>query len=252
MFLGTIPLFWIERIGKKMKKVLAIILLFALAFSSFVVLAEEPAEYKELSKGSKGDAVKALQERLKELGFYSSSIDGDYGNGTVKAVKAFEEYNDLEQTGTASSDLQAFLFSDKARGPLSGNTIDSVESVGYENTNLGISVSLSSLTVKKGLGIDLDFNFIVINDSDYEVEFTVANVAVNGWEDEWDTFDTVSPHRQLKSAISFYLDDFTDIDSLEKINEISSLTFDLIISYNDESITIPYELTDPSIITVIK
>ena len=47
--------------------------------------------YTELSKGSKGDEVKALQTRLFELGFYNISIDGDYGNGTVNAIKDFEE-----------------------------------------------------------------------------------------------------------------------------------------------------------------
>jgi len=71
--------------------------------------------YTELTKGSKGDGVKAIQSRLFELGFYTSTIDGDYGNGTVNALKDFEAYNGLEQTGTASPELQALLFSDSAK-----------------------------------------------------------------------------------------------------------------------------------------
>lgn len=78
--------------------------------------ALDASNYTEIAKGAKGDDVKALQTRLKELGFYSSTVDGDYGNGTVNAIKAFEEYNGLEQTGVASAELQAFLYSDEAKG----------------------------------------------------------------------------------------------------------------------------------------
>ena len=76
----------------------------------------DASNYTEMTKGAKGDEVKALQSRLKDLGFYSSTIDGDYGNGTVNAIKAFEDYNGLEQTGVASSELQAFLYSENAKG----------------------------------------------------------------------------------------------------------------------------------------
>ena len=78
--------------------------------------ALDASNYTEMTKGAKGDDVKKLQTRLKELGFYSSTIDGDYGNGTVNAIKAFEDYNGLEQTGIASAEFQAFLFSENAKG----------------------------------------------------------------------------------------------------------------------------------------
>jgi hypothetical protein len=44
-----------------------------------------------LRTGSKGEAVRELQENLKALGFYKTTIDGDYGRKTVEAVKAFQE-----------------------------------------------------------------------------------------------------------------------------------------------------------------
>ena len=71
--------------------------------------------YTLLEKGAKGDEVKALQTRLFDLGFYNIAIDGDYGNGTIKAIQAFEEFNGFEQTGIATPKLQAFLFSDQAK-----------------------------------------------------------------------------------------------------------------------------------------
>lgn len=93
---------------------------------------EASAKYSHLEKGAKGDAVKNLQTRLKELGFYSISIDGDYGNGTVNAIKAFEEYNGLELTGIATVELQAFIFSDDAQG---------IEIPDLEITSLGMRKS---------------------------------------------------------------------------------------------------------------
>ncbi len=63
----------------------------------------DAADDEPLKKGSKGTAVKQLQQRLKQLGYYSSIIDGDYGNNTVKAVKAFQKKNNLSQTGTADA-----------------------------------------------------------------------------------------------------------------------------------------------------
>ena len=57
----------------------------------------------ELKKGDKGDAVKKLQKRLKELGYYKSWADGDYGNETYEAVKAFQKKNGLYVDGVAGS-----------------------------------------------------------------------------------------------------------------------------------------------------
>ncbi|MDO8392642.1 MAG: L,D-transpeptidase family protein [Actinomycetota bacterium] len=43
-----------------------------------------------LGKGSSGEEVRALQDRLKALGFDPGPSDGDFGNGTQQAVWAFE------------------------------------------------------------------------------------------------------------------------------------------------------------------
>lgn len=40
------------------------------------------------NKGQQGENVRALQVRLKNLGFNPGAIDGDYGNGTTVALKA--------------------------------------------------------------------------------------------------------------------------------------------------------------------
>ena len=67
-----------------------------------------------LKKGSSGDSVKALQKRLKELGYYTGSVDGDFGENTEKAVKAFQERNGLTVDGKAGTNTMAKLNSSSA------------------------------------------------------------------------------------------------------------------------------------------
>lgn len=78
----------------------------------------------ELKKGDKGDAVKKLQKRLKELGYYKSWADGDYGNETYEAVKAFQKKNGLYVDGVAGSQTLKKLNSSNvvsANGTVAGN-----------------------------------------------------------------------------------------------------------------------------------
>lgn len=44
--------------------------------------------------------VTDLQEFLVDLKLYSGPVDGDYGTGTVKAVKAFQKDCEIEETGS--------------------------------------------------------------------------------------------------------------------------------------------------------
>ena len=36
-----------------------------------------------LREGTTGSAVRSLQQNLKTLGYYTGSVDGDYGSGTT-------------------------------------------------------------------------------------------------------------------------------------------------------------------------
>lgn len=78
-----------------MKKVifysfLAILLIPSLSFASFDV---------SLKYGSRGDAVSELQDFLTDQNIYTGKIDGKFGLGTVKAVKAFQSTNNLSADG---------------------------------------------------------------------------------------------------------------------------------------------------------
>ena len=72
--------------------------------------------------GDTGEAVKKVQKRLKKLGYYSGSIDGDYGNGTKTAVKNFQKRNGLTVNGKVNSKTLAKLNSSDAKKATSSDS----------------------------------------------------------------------------------------------------------------------------------
>ena len=56
-----------------------------------------------LQEGSRGDAVKALQQKLISLGKLTGSADGIYGSSTKAAVRSFQQSAGLTVTGIADS-----------------------------------------------------------------------------------------------------------------------------------------------------
>jgi len=62
-----------------------------------------------LVRGSEGESVSLLQQRLRELGFYNAPIDGIYGPLTETAVRSFQSNNRLAVDGVAGSDTQFAL-----------------------------------------------------------------------------------------------------------------------------------------------
>lgn len=73
-----------------------------------------PSYNYTLSKGSTGTKVKAMQTRLKALGYIAEAPDGDYGNNTVRSVKAFQKIAGLEITGVADPITLTVLYSSSA------------------------------------------------------------------------------------------------------------------------------------------
>ncbi len=74
------------------------------------MVTPEPA----LHNGSQGEKVWQLQERLKELGYYTGEVDGQFGPGTKEAVIAFQKKNGLDADGLAGEETQRVLYSENA------------------------------------------------------------------------------------------------------------------------------------------
>ncbi len=67
--------------------------------------------YETLRKGMTGDAVKLMQEALINLGYLSGTSDGNYGDATVSAVRAFQKTNGLTVDGIAGNQTLQVLYS---------------------------------------------------------------------------------------------------------------------------------------------
>ena len=97
------------------------------ALGTHILLADIPAptpaptpapkpgseKYTEIKKGDQGEAVKALQSALAELGYMEEKqVDGKFGPATEDALKLFQKRNGLKQDGVASAELQLKMYED--------------------------------------------------------------------------------------------------------------------------------------------
>ena len=64
-----------------------------------------------LQYGASGDAVLAAQERLTALGYYFGKCSGDFLEGTQSAVRRFQRYNGMKETGKLDEATWDRLFS---------------------------------------------------------------------------------------------------------------------------------------------
>lgn len=91
---------------------IAIILLLVLTLTVFAGYAQREssdAVYTLSKLGSRGNEVRQVQKKLKELGYYKGSVDGIYGTGTQKAVKSFQKNCGITADGVAGPKTLKFL-----------------------------------------------------------------------------------------------------------------------------------------------
>jgi N-acetylmuramoyl-L-alanine amidase len=62
-----------------------------------------------LSMGSTGADVEKLQSRLKQWGYYSGPVDGDFGQATEDAVIFFQQRNGITPDGVVGDDTAAAI-----------------------------------------------------------------------------------------------------------------------------------------------
>lgn len=61
------------------------------------------------------DAVRTMQRRLKDLGYYVGAIDGDFGLASEQAVRSFQANNRLTVDGMAGESTLGVLYSNEAK-----------------------------------------------------------------------------------------------------------------------------------------
>ncbi len=66
--------------------------------------------YRILRRGDKGDEVRRMQERLRDLGYLDGNVDGNFGPQTYSAVLTFQRANGLTRDGDAGPATLTILF----------------------------------------------------------------------------------------------------------------------------------------------
>lgn len=73
-----------------------------------------PTAEPVIRAGAMGDSVTRLQNRLKELGYYTGTVDGQFGPDTRTAVTAFQQRHGLQADGVVGPDTSETLYSASA------------------------------------------------------------------------------------------------------------------------------------------
>lgn len=81
--------------------------------SSLKASATAAQKYGNLSSSVYSKEAAVLQEALKELGFYSGTADGYFGDKSISALKAFQKKNGLKQDGIASPEIQELILENR-------------------------------------------------------------------------------------------------------------------------------------------
>lgn len=123
----------------KKKRAVALALIFALNISLISLMnLVPPVEAAAYRRGSSGETVKKIQQRLKNWGYYSGDVDGIYGSRTESAVKSFQKKNGLTVDGVAGPATLAAI------GLPSGSSGSSGSSGGGSSSDVNLLARLIS------------------------------------------------------------------------------------------------------------
>lgn len=107
---------------QKRSKRLCLALAVLLSVSMVLVALAPAVEAASYKKGSSGAVVTQIQTKLKSWGYYTGSVDGVYGSGTERAVRAFQQKNGLTVDGKAGDQTLAAMGLSAVGGGNSGNS----------------------------------------------------------------------------------------------------------------------------------
>lgn len=71
--------------------------------------APTPEAPAQLASGAQGERVNALQQRLSDLGYFVTDVDGDFGHNTQQAVWALQKAAGLYRDGVVGPQTQSAL-----------------------------------------------------------------------------------------------------------------------------------------------
>ncbi len=206
---------------KKWQKVLSMTLVFVATFLIGAVGVYQNNQYttttEAVSAALTTNQVKTVQQKLKNWGYYSGSVDGVYGPKTKAAVKQFQKNNGLVADGIVGSKTAAALgmslksqsnndlyllakcIHAEARGePYTGQVaigaviLNRVKSSKFPNTIYGV--------------IYQPYAFTCVNDGQINLEpnqsaYNAARDALNGWDPTYGAIYYYNPATATSSWI---------------------------------------------------
>lgn len=100
--------------GRAISRSFSIILTLCICFGCCVSSGRDEAlaahfGYRELKLGDSGEDVSNLQRLLQEFGYYEGKCDGKFDDCTQKAVKRFQEDNDIKPDGLVRTNTMLLL-----------------------------------------------------------------------------------------------------------------------------------------------
>lgn len=184
--------------------VLVALIMLTATVNNFFTVAENQKSISTLSKlGSRGEEVRKIQHKLKQLGFYKGTVDGIYGTSTKKAVTDFQKSCGITADGIAGAKTLKFLGLGSSSSSSSAYTNSDVKllakliaaeargesykgqvAVGAVVLNRVAHASfpdtISGVIYQKGA-------FSCVNDSNWSVEPTAESLkaaqdCINGWD----------------------------------------------------------------------
>ena len=116
-------------------KVGILLLIATVLFVSYNVMVRNQVSEALSRYGSRGSEVTKIQTKLKNWGYYTGSVDGIYGSGTLKAVKKFQSKNGLTADGIAGKatleKMGIFSSSSKSSGSVSSSSLNLISRFVY-------------------------------------------------------------------------------------------------------------------------
>lgn len=162
--------------------------------------------------GSTGEEVKKIQTRLTELGFYTGAIDGNFGDATEKAYRAFQEAAGLTVDGIAGSDREVLYSDDAPTAPKQEETTAPQEETKTDNKEENKEENTETSEFKSG-------------DENNSVKEIQARLAVLGYFD----IDPTGYYGDytVQTVMNFQL-----ANALEATGVVDKATYDLLFSEN--------------------
>ncbi|MDB9313765.1 peptidoglycan-binding protein [Spirulina sp. CS-785/01] len=125
---------------------------------------------KLLKKGQESQAVKELQQTLKNQGYFNGPTTGYYGPLTERAVKQFQQANNLQPDG---------IFGPNTRKALNGETVDATITTPFTDSNTEIKPFSEKETGEFNPEPFTDSSFTDSDSSFNEDSFTDTNSTFN-------------------------------------------------------------------------